>query len=97
MSTDDGLARAASLRWAAGHSWEVPTVVPLNGILEQPRRQVAPWVHGDNLLWVPPLRKRSDTRSRLGIGEVGSRVNALVGENAGLRYSNLTYLCSRLS
>jgi hypothetical protein len=53
------------------------TVVLLDGVLEQPRSEMSPGVHGNNLLGVSPLRERANVRGRLGVGEVGT-VNTLL-------------------
>jgi hypothetical protein len=55
----------------------IHTVVLLDGVLEQPRGEMSPGVHGNNLLVVSPLRERANVRGRLGVGEVGT-VNTLL-------------------
>lgn len=50
----------------------IHTVVLLDGVLEQPRGEMSPGVHGNNLLGVSPLRERANVRGRLGVGEVGT-------------------------
>lgn len=56
----------------------IHTVVLLDGVLEQPRGQMSPGVHGNNLLGVSPLRERANVRGRLGVGEVGTVYALLV-------------------
>lgn len=43
----------------------------VHGPLEQPRRKMAIWIHGNDLLLVVPLRERSNAGSGLGVGEIG--------------------------
>jgi hypothetical protein len=56
----------------------IHTVVLLYGVLEQPRSEMSPGVHGNNLLGVSPLRERANVRRRLGVGEVGTVNTPLV-------------------
>ena len=44
----------------------------VNVALELPGRDMAPRIHGHDLLLVPPLGERSDVLGRLGIGEYWS-------------------------
>ena len=45
-------------------------IILIHGFLVQPGCEMAVWVHGHNLLWVAPLRERTDLRGRLSVSEV---------------------------
>lgn len=51
------------------------TVVLLNHVLEDPWCKMTPWIHGHNLLWVSPLRERTNGCRRLSVGEIRSNSN----------------------
>jgi hypothetical protein len=45
-------------------------VLLVHGLFVQPRRKMAVWVHGNNLLRIPPCRKGADLGGGLGVSEV---------------------------
>lgn len=71
------------------------TILLLNDVLEKPRSQMTPGIHGDDLLWVSPLRERADLGGGLRVGKVGSGMSELTWQTmVGSIWANL---CSKLS
>lgn len=68
ISTSDTVNNSFVLRFCTS----IPTVVLLDGVLEQPRSKMSPRIHSNNLLLISPLRKGTKVCGRFGVGEIGS-------------------------